>query len=256
MHTAKSYLNFLLKSKNQHGVHSPFVYDLVTKCFYDSKSYSEYEILKNYRNSLLKDKLILEITDFGSGSKTFKSSYRSVSDITKTSGTTFKHAKLLFRLAMYFQPKNVLELGTSVGIGTSALALGNKNSNITSIEGCPKIADFTIQQLKKQTIDNVTIINDDFKPALLNMATSHWDFVFFDGHHDELATIKYFEQLLPKAHNNSMFIFDDIYWSKGMTKAWNHIKTHPKVTVSIDTFQYGIVFFRKEQTKEDFVIRL
>lgn len=79
---------------------------------------------------------------------------------------------------MYFQPKNVLELGTSVGIGTSALALGNKNSNITSIEGCPKIADLTIQQLKKQTIDNVAIINDDFKPALLNMATSHWDFVF------------------------------------------------------------------------------
>lgn len=256
IHSVKSYLKFILQSKNQHGVHSPFVFNLVTKCFYNSRNYSEYKILKNYRNSLLKNQTVLKITDYGSGSKSFKSTSRSVSAITKTSGSKFKHAKLLFRLAVYLQPKNILELGTSLGIGTTALALGATTSKITSIEGCPEIASFTIKTIKHQNIKNINIVNDNFENAISNFNNVPLDLVFFDGHHDELATINYFEQLLPQAHNDSVFIFDDIYWSKGMTKAWCHIKMHPKVTVSIDTFQFGMVFFRKEQSKEHFVIRL
>lgn len=256
MHTVKSYLKFLLKSKNQHGVHSPFVYDLVTKCFYDSKYYSDYKHLKNYRNFLLQNQSVLDITDYGSGSKSFNSASRSVSNITKTSGTQLKHAKLLFRLAHYFQPKQILELGTSVGIGSISLALGAKNSKVTSIEGCTETANFTKLLFKQFNINNVIIKNNTFENAIRHLKKESFDFVFFDGHHDEIATLKYFEQLLPHIHNDSMFIFDDIYWSEGMTKAWNQIKKHQKVTVSIDTFQYGIVFFRKEQAKEHFVIRL
>ena len=62
--------------------------------------------------------------------------------------------------------------------------------------------------------------------------------------------------LLPKTHNDSIFIFDDINWSKGMQEAWNKIKAHPQVSVSIDTFFWGMVFFRKEQVKEHFKIRV
>ena len=40
-----------------------------------------------------------------------------------------------------------------------------------------------------------------------------------------------------------------------MEEAWEIIKKHPKVTVTIDTFQWGIVFFRSEQVKEDFIVR-
>lgn len=256
MYTALSYLKFLVKSTNHHGVHSPFVYNLVTKCFYNSNNYSEYKTLKNYRKSLLNSKKIIEITDFGTGSKLFKSTKRSVSDMAKTSGTTLKHAKLLFRLASYFQPKNVLELGTSVGIGSMSLALGTKNACITSVEGCPEIARFALAQLQQFNIVNIEIVNGEFNNVIPGLKQEPWDFVFFDGHHDQTATENYFEQLLPYAQNDSVFIFDDIYWSKGMTKAWNNIKNNPKVTVSIDTFQYGIILFRKEQVKEHFMIRL
>lgn len=37
-----SYLKFLWNSKNEHGVHSPFVFLLVTKCFYDNKTFKPY----------------------------------------------------------------------------------------------------------------------------------------------------------------------------------------------------------------------
>ena len=82
----KSYLNFLWHSKNEHGVHSPFVFDLVTKCFYDKQQYPEYSILKKYRQSLLENKNTIEVTDFGAGSRVFKSNTRAIYQIAKTAG--------------------------------------------------------------------------------------------------------------------------------------------------------------------------
>ena len=80
------------------------------------------------------------------------------------------------------------------------------------------------------------------------------DFVFFDGNHKKKPTLSYFKQCLEVAHEDSIFIFDDIYWSTEMTEAWQEIKKHPKVTLSIDCFEMGIVFFKKEQAKEHFTV--
>jgi len=206
------YIKFLFKSTNQHGVHSPFVFDLITKCFYDTTTYDDYTKLSEYRSKLLKNSTTIDIKDFGSGSRVFKSNTRPISAIAKTSGTTKKRAELLYRIVNYFKPKHSLELGTSLGIATQAMALGNSKNNITSIEGCPNTSAFTSQQLSDHHIKNV--------------------------------------------HNDSLFIFDDIYWSNDMREAWKAIKQHPKVTVTIDTFFWGFVFFRKEQAKENFTIRL
>ena len=137
-HLIKSYLKFLLHSKNEHGVHSPFVFDLVTKCFYDNTKYPEYEQLKSYRKSLLANKNTIEVTDFGAGSRVFKSNTREISKIAQTAGITPKNAELLFRIARYLQPKNILEIGTSLGLATSALSIGNTNAKITTLEGCPQ----------------------------------------------------------------------------------------------------------------------
>ncbi|HNP33830.1 MAG TPA: class I SAM-dependent methyltransferase, partial [Flavobacterium sp.] len=69
----KAYLKFLYHSKNEHGVHSPFVFNLVTKCFYDKEKHQEYETISNYHFSLIDDDREILVTDFGSGSKVFKS---------------------------------------------------------------------------------------------------------------------------------------------------------------------------------------
>ncbi len=148
LHQIKSYLQFLWHSKNQHGVHSPFVFDLVTKCFYDKNDYPEYKTLKEYRNSLLQNKNTIEVTDFGSGSRVFKSNTRQIAKIAKTAGITPKRAKLLFRIVNYFQPSTILEIGTSLGLATSALSLGNQKAKITTLEGCPKTS--TIAKIQSQ----------------------------------------------------------------------------------------------------------
>ena len=256
MYQIKQYIKFLFKSTNQHGVHSPFVYNLITKCFYDKTNYDAYKHILNYKKDLLKNKTSIKVTDLGAGSHVLKQKERSVSEITKNAGSTNKRAKLLYCIAKYLKPNTVLELGTSLGIATHAMSIGNSDSSITTIEGCPNISELTKSYFEKHDLQNIHIITRNFNECIKNFTSNSYDLIFFDGNHQKEATLKYFESLLETAYNDSVFIFDDIYWSKGMTEAWEIIKQHPKVTVTIDTFFWGFVFFRKEQVKEHFIIRL
>jgi len=256
MYQIIQYLKFLFTSTNQHGVHSPFVYDLVTNCFYNNTNHKAYTRLKAYRKALLSNNEKINITDFGAGSKRFHTNERPISTIAKTSGTTLKRAKLLFKLAHYLKPKQVLELGTSLGIATQAMALGHEEGTVTSIEGCSNSSNFARQQLDTFQVKNAVLKTGRFEDHLPTLIKHDWDFIFFDGNHQKEATLQYFEQLMASVHNDSVFVFDDIYWSKSMTEAWEFIKQHRQVTVSIDTFFWGLAFFRTEQPKENFKIRL
>ncbi|WP_051220724.1 class I SAM-dependent methyltransferase [Flavobacterium filum] len=259
----KSYFKFLLNSKNEHGIHSPFVFDLVTKCFYDKTNYYEYENIIDYKKSLIADKTKINVTDFGAGSRVFKTNQREVSKIAKVAGISTYRAKLLFRLINYFQPSTFLELGTSLGIATYSASIALKNTKIISVEGCKETSLFTSNKFLKcfnlEQLKNINFINSEFEIFLHNFDKSSfsdtdWNMVYFDGNHSKVATLKYFDILIETTTNKTIWIFDDIHWSKDMEEAWEIIKNHPKVTVTIDTFQWGIVFFRTEQTKEHFII--
>lgn len=276
-HLIKAYIKFFFKAKNEHGVHSPFVFDLVIKCFYDNTNYPEYEVLKNYRNSLLANKNTIEVTDFGAGSRVFKSNTREIAAIAKNAGISVQNAELLFRIVRYFQPKQILEIGTSLGLATNSLALGNPDTTLITLEGCKNTQRIAKEIFEKQfqgaygrdfnyPKPNVNFINTEFSSYLKGFSTpiemtnsfnpspKTFNLIYFDGNHSKKATLEYFNLLLPTISNDTVWIFDDIHWSKDMEEAWSLIKSHPQVTVTIDTFQWGIVFFRKEQTKEHFII--
>ncbi|MFZ0597916.1 MAG: class I SAM-dependent methyltransferase, partial [Flavobacterium sp.] len=116
-------------------------------------------------------------------------------------------------------------------------------------------------QFQKFNFNNVDLVISEFEIYLqdiklkLETETKNFDLIYFDGNHSKKATLAYFELLLITITNDSVWIFDDIHWSQEMEEAWEIIKKHPKVTVTIDTFQWGFVFFRYEQEKEHFVIR-
>ncbi len=252
----KSYLKFLKNSQNQHGLHSPFMYDLVTKCFYDKSDRTQYDLVKKYRNDLLQNKDLIEITDFGAGSKVFKSNLRPVFSIAKNAGMTMHRAKLLSRLTEYLKIENALELGTSLGIASSAIA-ANKNVKLISIEGCPETARIARNQFEKYAL-NIDLKISEFEKVLSqdNFQHKKFDLIFFDGNHQEEPTLNYFKLLLKNVHEDSVMIFDDIHWSPGMENAWNSIKNHPSSLQTVDTFKWGLVFFRKQQAEQDFVIRI
>ncbi len=253
----KSYIKFLVKRILQPEIHSPFIYGLVSQCFKDKTKKEWYTKIESYRNSLLKNKTTISVEDYGAGSKSLKKDKRKIAEITKKAGIPLKRAQLLGRLIAYFNPKEVLEIGTSVGLATSAMSFANTSINITTLEGCTSTATIAKEYFNKFELDNIQIIVGKFDTTLTGLIKQHtFKFIFFDGNHQKEATIRYFEQCLSNVHNDSVFIFDDIYWSKGMKEAWLYIRQHPKVTVTVDTYFWGIVFFRKEQVKEHFVIKI
>ncbi len=252
----KSYINFLVKSKNQHRIHSPFVYNLVTQCFYDKKKYYAYSELKEFRDQLLQNNESIEITDFGAGSRIFKSNNRKISSIAKNVGATPKRQQLLFRIVKYFNSKNVLELGTSLGLGTAAMSLANPSAKIKTVEGCPNTSKIARRFFTDFKLKNMELYTTTFKDFFKENPSEIFDLAYIDGNHNKEDTLHYFQILMDKINNDSVLIFDDIYWSPAMTEAWSQIIQHPKVTVSIDTFYWGLLFFRKEQEKQHFIIRV
>lgn len=255
-HQILSYLSFLLRATNKHGVHSPFVYQLLTQCFYDKKKYSAYKILKEHRTALRADSEKIDVTDFGAGSRVFKTNNRKVAAIARHAGITSKRQRLLFRFVQYLQPTHILELGTSLGMATTAMALGNPKAIIKTVEGCPNTLKKATNYFTKYELPTIETYNQSFEEFFKKHPSENYDLVFIDGNHNKENTLNYFKLLLNHINNNSVLVFDDIYWNKKMTEAWQEIIKHPKVTVSIDTFQWGMVFFRKEQRKQHFSIRL
>ena len=254
LENALNYLKFRKGAVSKYKVHSPFVFDFISEVLENKGEYYCYKSIELVRSKNLMDHSIVHVTDLGAGSKKLKSAERKVSSIAKTSLKSEKHAQLLFRIANYFQFESVLELGTSLGITTSYIAKANKKAQVVTLEGCPEISKVAKKNFDRLGVQNVIQVVGDFAQTLPEVLKKNepFDAVFFDGNHVFEPTMSYFNQVLEHKRENSVFIFDDIYWSKEMSSAWDKIKSHPDVTLTIDLFQLGLVFFRKDIEKQDF----
>lgn len=251
------YLKHRLTSKSRHGTHSPFVYKLVDEVIYDFSAKSEYNHIEQQRKKLLHDDTLVTVTDLGAGSHLNKNRKKKVRQIAINALKSPRLAQLIFRLAKNAQPGVLLELGTCLGITTAYLSKACPDADIITIEGCPETAKRAWQNFQELELENVELQVgnfDELLPELINNAPQ-LDFVYIDGNHRKDATLNYFNWCLPKVHEHSLLIFDDIYWSEGMKEAWEEIKNHPEVTVTVDLFWIGLVYFKKGQVKEHFKIR-
>ena len=255
---AKDYLLHRFKAKTRHGVHSPFVYRLIDKVIYDFQPKKVYAGIEALRKQLLNDKRSIQVTDLGAGSKVNNDQTKKISDIARNALKPRRLAQLLYRLAADLKPLNIIELGTCLGITTVYLQNASPKAKVYSLEGSPETAAVALETFQKAGLTNIAEITGNFDDTLPGVIKEldQLDFVFVDGNHQRDATLKYFEWCLPKVHEDTMLIFDDIYWSEGMKEAWQEIKAHPRVTVTVDLFWIGLVFFKSGRTKEDFLIKV
>lgn len=255
----KSEIKYFLFSKHKkgHGVHSPFLFNLITQVFNNSSEKLDCNKIELIKNELIKSENSIQVKDYGAGSKIFKSNIRKVSEIAKYTSVEKKYGRLLYRLAEYFQPETILELGTSLGISGSYLAMGNNKAKMVTIEGCNETARIAQKNFQLLNINNIILINGTFEEvlplALFDLKSL--GIVLFDGNHTLKATVNYFNQCVKCSNNNSLFIFDDIHWSEDMEKAWEIIKENEKVTLTVDILKMGLVFFKKELQKQNFIVR-
>ena len=253
MNIVFEYIKYKWNAKGRHGIHSPFVYNLVDKTFKIEIPKSNLALLNTTFKKLKNNKKVITIKDFGAGSHKL-GNQRSIQQIFKISSSKGHYGRILFQLSNYFQPKKILEFGTSLGIGTLHFHLGNLESQITTIEACPETFYFT-QDYLKDKVSNVNFIKSTFSDFLNQISSEKYDLIFVDGHHDGKATIEYMQKLEKHSHNETIFILDDIRWSDGMFKAWNSLKNSNNYNVSIDLFRMGILIPRKQQVKEHFVLK-
>ncbi|MGN7785513.1 O-methyltransferase [Niabella sp. 22666] len=261
LQAAAKYFKYYVHAANSkgHGMHSPFVYEFITKVMNDFTKYEDYEKVEQLRKQLLADPTELLIEDMGAGSSVTSSNTRTIASIAKNAAKPKKFGQLLYRMAKFYRPQTILELGTSLGITSSYLALGNPSAKVITMEGASGIAEKAGENFQQLNIQNIELVRGNFDSTLAGVlsANQRIDLAFIDGNHRQEPTERYFHQLLPHVHNDTLLIFDDIHWSKGMEAAWKNIVQHEAVSCDIDLFYIGIISFRKEfKEKQSFSVRV
>jgi predicted O-methyltransferase YrrM len=280
---AEKYLRYYLRAANGrgHGVHSPFVYELVRGVLCDRTSYASYAAIEGLRRRLLKDDGVVEVEDMGAGSRVGGgtrvggasrgaggSGVRGVGDIARHAAKPARLGQLLFRLAKYYRPGVVVELGTSLGLSAAYLAAGMKEGGRTeggmrsgrmwTIEGSGAVAERAAGHLSELGLVGVEVVTGNFDVVLAPLVerVGPVDLAFVDGNHRSEPTLRYFDILMRHSGRSAMLIFDDIHWSADMEGAWAQIKADPRVMLTIDLFFFGLVVMRDEfKVRQDFTIR-
>jgi len=249
-----AYIKHYFSAKNAHGLHSPYVFDFYNHILHSEYDYYTFSTLEREYNLLIHNNQEIEIEDFGEGAKTKGKYYKKkIAEIAKSSTSKELVRKVLFQLANLHQCNKMLEIGTSLGFGSAYLAHARPRAEIITLEGAAEIAKIANQNHEKLLIQNVKIMVGEFSETLPKSTENQaFDLIYFDGNHNKKATLNYFEHCMKHKHDKSIFVFDDIYWSKEMTEAWEIIIMHPEVTRSIDFYHAGIIYFDKNLQKEHF----
>lgn len=252
----KSFIAYWLSAVDEHSLHSPFFFDLYTKTLQAKDVTIDLTQIEELRIGLLRDDRTIEVTDYGSGSAHFRSSKRKISDIARTSLSPQKYSLLYLSIIHRLNCKNLLELGTSLGI--NALYLSTvKESNVITFEGSNAIAAVAQSLFDTFSATNITLITGNIDHTLPSQISSiaNIDFAFLDAHHRYRPTLQYFNSLMQKIHERSVVVLDDIHHSPEMEKAWKEIKAHERVHATADLYRCGIVFFDPSLNKQHVVLQ-
>lgn len=247
------YLLYLLNAESWRSVQSPFNFKLA-KTIANDIIEDEFKPIEKIRKSLLKNRTEINVTDFG---KDGLKSKKKISKIASNSLKSKKYARALYRLVKLINPTHILELGTSFGMSTAYMSIANPKAKVVTVEGSDSISKIAQDNFTKLQLENIHLVTGTFENTLSSTLNylPQLDFIFIDGHHQKEATIKYFEMCLTKSHTKTVFIFDDINWSKDMQEAWSILKQHPQSTLTIDLFMMGLVFVNPGLSKQNIELR-
>ncbi len=254
------YIGYLWKASNGqgHGVHSPFVYAFIKNVLNTPSKGEDIHAIELYRQQLLNNQTQITILDLGAGANLQGNKSKTIAQIAKGALKPKKYSTLLNRIVAYYQPHQILEMGTSLGITTCYLAEGVPNASVVTMEGAPAVAQEALATFKHLGYQNIQLIEGNFDQSLPQylQGISTIGIAYVDGNHRYAPTMQYFNLLLNKSDEESIFIFDDIHWSSEMEKAWEEIKGDKRVSLTIDLFYIGIVFLKKgNKEKENFTIK-
>lgn len=258
------HLEHALRAQRIMRVHSPFVFGLVTEVLRDKRSFYAFGEIEALRKALEADHSVLKIEDYGATSEALEADpsglgmpsnppifERKVSEIASRAACPPKLGQMLFRLIEREAPEQLLELGTSLGLGTRYMAGPARHRQLITIEGAASVASRAAQHLDK--IPGVEQRIGPFSRVLPSALKDlgRLDLGYIDGHHTEEATMRMTQQCMEYCHENSILLLDDIRWSPGMWRAWHALCSLEAVRLSIDLGRTGMLLFRGQQRQKE-----
>ena len=251
------YFRYLIRSRHRkgHGIHSPAVYEFVSKVIFGKTSDEEISDILEIVQGLSHSKESVKFTEFGAGSVKMNADTRKISEIVRVAGISKKFGKLLYRLSQYYKPNTTIELGTSLGISTLYLAKALKGEGkLVSVEGNAELTLIAKERLAKLGAKNINLLTNTFEEVLPDLVSmiEQPALIFIDGNHEYDATLNYLKQFLPKIRKG-MIIIGDIYWSIGMEMAWKQIQEMS--TVTVDLYYMGIIIVDEMLTPGHYIVR-
>lgn len=218
-----SWLKYLWHRKSKYTIHSPFVFDFVTKVLNDNGSNRDYDTILRIGRLLDKKKHI--------------------------SYAKRKRSRLLYRVIRHYEPDSVVSFGSITALNATALAMGHLQTRVYLEQS----EDF-LETLNLMGVINVNLIQpsefDSERFRRLNTS-----FVFFGRDSFEEDTWDYLVDCLSYKTVDSVFIFEGIHHNRDIEDAWEEIKANEDVSVTFDLYSIGMVFFREGIEKQDFVLK-
>lgn len=252
------FLKYLIFSRHAkgHGIHSPFVFKLVSDIFWNKRTPDVVFRIEQIRRKNLSDKRTISVKDLGAGSSRKNMNRRKVSDIARFSSVPRKYGILLASMAEEFGMPAIIEFGTSLGISAIYLASGCPSSIVYTMEGCPETSAIAMENFSLSGFDNIRLLKGSFDELLPDVTDSIAPgLVFIDGNHRKEPLLKYFRAVADISGPDTVIIIDDIHNSPEMEISWKEIKKHEKISITVDIFRMGIVFFREGMNHADYIIR-
>lgn len=257
MHSLLQYLWHWLTAVNDHSLQAPFIYEFYSRVLKSTKNTEDSLPIEALRRELVNSNEKIHVTSYGADSRVNNNSVRAIREIARQGITSASKSSLLQRIIKTYKLKSILELGTSFGLNTMYLAQDQLRA-VDTFEGCHNTLKIALNNFKQLGYENITCHEgniDETLPEYLNSIEDPVDFAYIDANHQLEPTLNYFELLYAKMSKGSIMVFDDIHWSAEMSEAWMLISQDPRVTLSIDLFDLGVIFFRQELAKQHYRIR-
>ena len=250
-----AYISHFLNAVDSHSLHSPFVFRFYNEVIRPSRHGQGDPAIENCRRSLRSNGDHIRCPELGAGSRISNSSERAVAEIAKYGISTLKTCRLLEHTVDFHKPKNVIELGTSLGIGTMYLA-SEPNTKVNTFEGCNDLASIALSNFEKCGFVNIEVHKGPIENTLPLYLEGNTliDLVFIDANHRKGALLDYFELIHPKMSPRSICIIDDIRWSVDMYEGWNVLTGDDRINLSLDLGRIGLLIKEPEYPKQHFNI--
>jgi len=244
-------LNKLSKIKNDTLQNILSAYKATKAITYDNEDIRSFSDCERYRQKLLSDNTQITYEIFSLDRK------NSVKEICEKATSPQKWCQFLYYMVKNIHDPRILEIGTNVGISGSYIleAIKEKEGGkLTTMEGLPQLCEISKQRFSEIVPNSkFEIIQGLYENTFQRLMESaeNYNLMFIDGNHKKTPTLQYFNSLKSNIGKIGVFVFDDIYWSRGMTEAWEIIKKNNEVNFSIDLYKQGIIIIDKDEPRKN-----